>query len=312
MWEQAGSGRRRVGFLGKLPSQADFVRQPIADPIGKELDQWLVKSVQNLHLVKAELPETRIRFVLSAQGCDSIAIGVLGKSRDQLGRSFPLAIYTSAPGEAAAQAFHALPLAYGAFLARAESVLLGLAEASVDTLRAQVAELEQVPVALLTQAEQRCAEVLAATASSELFARVFAGRPADAYLYGLYTLRTAASAAQRAPGGAAPTVLGCPIANDVDLLAWLDLTRRCLGWTKHVPSYAWIEEPEPRLLLSLGYASDQLLRFVADPQQASARLWPLWTDRAEAIVLARDALALPATLPASLDTLWTLVARGSG
>ncbi len=311
MSEQAGNGQRRVGFLGKLPEQPDFVRQPIAERIGQELDQWLVKSVQSLHLVKQELPDACVRFVFSAPGCEAVAVGVMRKSQDQVGRSFPLAIYTWLALDSAAQALQAIALAHGAFLARAEELLAALPGLSLQALRVQAAELEQVPSAPLGLAVQRCAEVLAQTAPDAMFARVFAQSPQEGHLYGLYTLRTATSAVRGAPAASAPTVLDCPITNDVDLIAWLDLTRRCLGWAHHAPSFVWIEEPDPRLLLALGHASDQLLGFVADPHHRSARLWPLWTDRADAVQLAREGLALPLPLPPSLDALWALLASSA-
>src|SRR4051794_17465828 len=106
----------RVGFVGKLPSQADFVRQHVADRVGGELDRWLVKATQTFLSAKAELPPAAVRFVFSGPGCDSVAIGVLVPSRDQVGRTFPLAIYAALPAAFAARHALGLPLAYLQFL----------------------------------------------------------------------------------------------------------------------------------------------------------------------------------------------------
>lgn len=311
MQESFHNAQRRVGFLGKIPGQPDFVRQPIADPIGREFDQWLMKSAQNLQLAKVDLPDGCVRFVFSAPAVEALAVGVMAKSRDQVGRAFPLAIYAAFPLAPAVAAFHALPLAHSAFLAQAEAVVTSAASLPLENLRGAVDRLEEVPTATLAIAAERCAEVLRSSPSAEFFARLFPPEPPGGHLYGLHTLCTAAAAVRGAPASAPPTVLGCPIATDVDLLAWLELARRCLDWPRNVPSFAWVEEPEPRLMLALGHASDQLLHFVADPKHGSARLWPLTTDRAEAVQRARAALGLPLEPPAQLDALFQLLARGS-
>ena len=51
-----------------------------------------------------------MRFVFSAAQSDAVVVGVLGKSQDQVGRTFPLAIYTTLSIGYAARAFHAIPL----------------------------------------------------------------------------------------------------------------------------------------------------------------------------------------------------------
>ena len=108
-------------------------------------------------------------------------------------------------------------------------------------------------------------------------------------------------------------MLACPLANDVDLVAWLDLARRCLGFRDMCPSFAWVESGAARLMVSLGFASDQLLCFVADPRSQSSRLWPLTTERVEAIARARDAIGIELSAPESrtIDGLWTRLARGA-
>ena len=303
---------RSVGFLGKIPTQADFVRQNIADRVGADFDPWLVKSAQNLSLAKSELPNGAVHFVFSAPHCDSVVVGVLGKSQDQIGRVFPLAIYTALPVGHAARAFHAIPLVHGAFLEQASAVLADAAALTLDALRERVAALVPPSDDTVALAAQRCAAVLAATPAQELFARAFATQPPDAHAYGLFTFCTAAEAARGGPVAGAPTVLSCPLANDVDLVAWLDLARRCLDWRDSCPSFAWVETEPARLLLSLGFASDQLLHFVSDVRSSSSRLWPLTTERVEAIARARDALGAELAAPdaRSLDGLWTRLSRG--
>jgi hypothetical protein len=68
----------------------------------------------------------------------------------------------------------------------------------------------------------------------------------------------------------------------------------------------------PRLLVVLGSAPEQLLHFVADPKHKSSRLWPLTTERTEAVDRAREVLSgrlsafasTESALDANIETLW--------
>ncbi len=311
---------RRAGFLGKIPSQPDFVRQSLADAVVNDFDAWLVKSAQNVALVKAELPEACVRFLFSAPGRDGVVIGALRRSRDQVGRSFPLAIYTVVASPLLATRFQAVPLAYAEHLERCEAILERADTLTLDALREAVAELAMQPLDAdfaLQQASTRTSAVLASSRGADLAARSFGVETAAKFSYGMFTFRTATDALRRdvPASNALPTVLDCPIAIDVDLLAWLDLARRSLPRDAGVPSFVWLEEPQQRLLLTLGFASDQLLHFLADPKHRSARLWPLATQSIEAIARAQaelgPSLASAEAQARSIDELWTNLARGA-
>ena len=99
----------KVGFLGKIPARGDFIRQHIGERVSTELEQWLQKIAQNLFQAKAELPSQHVRFVYTANGSDTAAIGVLTKSSDQVGRTFPLAIFTTLPLPEAMSRLPSLP-----------------------------------------------------------------------------------------------------------------------------------------------------------------------------------------------------------
>jgi type VI secretion system protein ImpM len=86
-------------------------------------------------------------------------------------------------------------------------------------------------------------------------------------------------------------VIDCPVTIDVDLFAWLELSSRHLAWKGGPPSFFWIEEPKPRLLLSLGPVAGQLLVLLANAELDNPRLWPLSTSRPAAIDAAKKALS---------------------
>jgi type VI secretion system protein ImpM len=304
----------RVGFVGKLPSQADFVRHHVADRVGGEFDRWLVKATQTFLSAKVELPPAAVRFVFSGPNCESVAIGVLVPSRDQVGRTFPLAIYTALPAPFAARHALGLPLAYLQFLDDAEAIALEAQHASATELKARVAGLVPPNQEIVLAASQQCRDVLAQTRAREMLERVFpiaqTTQP-GAPFYALHTFSVAGEGARSAPPSAAPTVLDCPIVTDVDLAAWIELGRRGTPGGSVCPTFAWVQV-SPRLLLVLGYAPEQLLHLVAEPKHKSSRLWPLTTERLEAVDRAREVLgsrlgSTDTALDASLESLWNMV-----
>lgn len=304
----------KVGFLGKIPARGDFVRQHIGERISTELEQWLQKSAQNLFQARSELPAQHVRFVYTANGSDSAAIGVLTKSQDQVGRTFPLAIFTTLPLPEAMSRLPSLPASYAPFFQAADSVLDSASGLTLEALRDAVLALtpgSEDPVA----AAERTARALRDTDALALLRLLFGVEPADGMYYGLYTFCSATSVVRSNPPPSAATVLDCPCGVEPGLAAWLELARRRLEWRQFCPSFLWNDGPDARLLLALGAASDQLLQFFVDPGHQSARLWPLWSQRMDAIARARAslnavaiALASP-TSPPSVDALWSLVTQ---
>jgi type VI secretion system protein ImpM len=311
MPENEESSVTRVGFVGKLPAQADFVRQHLNDRVGGEFDRWLVKATQTQLSAKVSLPKAAIRFVFSAPQCESVAIGVILASSDHVGREFPIALYTVLPAQLAARHALGLPLAYLEFLDQAEAVCAQAATLSADELRAKAAALVPPPQDIVLAAAQQCRDVLAQTDAGEMLERVFPQGQPNASFYALQTFMVAGEGARGASASAAPTVLDCPISTDVDLAAWIELGRRGTPPFAACPTLAWMQV-NPRLLLVLGHAPEQLLHFVADPKHKSSRLWPLTTERPEAIERARELLAPRFGSAASLaglsvDAVWNVL-----
>jgi type VI secretion system protein ImpM len=314
MNENEDTAGPRVGFVGKLPSQADFVRQHVAGRVGGEFDRWLVKATQTLLSAKAELPPAAVRFVFSAPNCESVAIGVLVPSRDQVGRTFPLAIYTTLLAPFAARHALGLPLAYLQFLDDAEAIALSAANTNAAELKARAATLVPANQEIVLAASQQCRDVLAQMPAREMLTRVFPSSQPGAPFYALHTFMVASDGARSALAAAAPTVLDCPIVTDVDLAAWIELGCRGTPSAAVCLTFAWVQVV-PRLLLVLGSAPEQLLHFVADPKHKSSRLWPLTTERPEAVERAREVLSgrfsafapTESALTANIETLWNLL-----
>jgi type VI secretion system protein ImpM len=303
----------KVGFVGKIPARGDFIRQHIGERVSTELEQWLQKSTQSLFQAKAELPSQNVRFLYTTAGCDSAALGVLKKSSDQVGRSFPLAIFTTVPLTEAMSKLSSLPAIYGPFLSATDAVLDSAAGATVESLRDAVNALLLPAHDESLAAAERTTRALRETDALALLRLLFGVEPADGLYYGLYTFLSATAAVRSGPPPSAATVLDCPSMVDPALAAWLELARQRLAWRQFCPSLIWSEGQGARLLLALGAASDQLLQFFVDPGHQSARLWPLWSQRTDAIARARTALNQVAnalsspTSPLSVEALWSMV-----
>jgi len=275
------------------------------------MDQWLVKSIETMHASSATLPPVMLRYVFSAPDASGVVVGVLSPSRDQVGRNFPVTVFCTLPRSAATGAIVAgLPLAFGPFLAAAEDLIREVPALDASEVLARLDQLPHTATETVHGAAQRVAEVLRTSDAREHLLRTLGDADGSASAYAYYTF----GAAMKATSSSNALVLDCPIVNDVDLMAWLTLAT-ALGRGTEVPSFFWTEEPEPRLLLSLGNASTQVLTFVADPSHQSARLWPLTTTRSDVAERVRGSMVgqLPSLEQAgtSIADMITAVARRS-
>lgn len=252
------------------------MRERFAGPIAQRVDQWLVKAIETMHAARGTLPPVMLRYVFSAPETSSVVVGVLSPSRDQVGRDFPVTVFCSIPTAALGGHVAALPLAFAEFLDGAEALIREVPALEASEVLARLDALPIASTAALPGAAQQALEVLRTHDAREHLLRTLGDADGSAPAYAYYTL----GAALKASAASQALVLDCPIANEVDLLAWLRLTE-VLGHGRELPSFFWIETPDPRLLISLRTASTQVLTFVADPAHSSARLWPLTTGRSE-------------------------------
>ena len=278
-----------LGFFGKIPAKGDFVRHQVADDAARSFEQWVQESNDMLRGAGGELPTDAIRVVFTPPGSSKTVIAALVPSRDKVGRKFPIVIFALMPSEHAATHFAALPVAWAAFLEAAVSLGRQSESMELDALRSAVNGLPSVGMEQLGHAKGICDRALSHPVQPEVHARLFSAREGS-HLYAYHTFLTACADAAKSEPGKASTVLDCPIHVDTDLFVWLELTRRVFGFPKAPPACFWVEDPAPRLLLSLGPAPLQMLQFLANPDMENQRLWPLTTERAKAIDVARRAI----------------------
>lgn len=278
-----------LGLFGKIPAKGDFVRHNVVDDAARSFEQWVQESNDALRSAGSELPTHPLRAVFTPPGSAHTVVAAMVPSQDQVGRKFPLVIFALAPATTTGQSYSLLPLAWASFLEAAVALGQRASTMDLDSLRAAVASLPTAGPAELTNAQHVCEKALGHPLLPELHQRLF-GASENMPYYAYQTFLTACQDASKTDPGKASTVLDCPIHVDVDLFVWLELARRVFGFPPAHPAYFWVEDPAPRLLLSLGPPPLNALQFVANPALEHQRLWPLTTARAQAVDAARNTL----------------------
>jgi type VI secretion system protein ImpM len=275
-----------AALFGKIPARPDFVRERFAGAAAQRLDQWLVRSVETMLAARGTFPPVMLRYAFSSPDTASFVLGVLSPSRDQVGRDFPVTVFCSVTAASIVPSLVGVPLAFAPFFDAAEALIREVPALEAPEILARLEQLPVVDSGALPDAAQRALEALRGSDAREHLQRVLGDADGSAPAYAYYT----ASAAVNATTPSNAVVLDCPIAIDVDLLAWLKLAHALNGGREPI-SFFWTEEPEPRLLISLGTPSTQVLSFVANRAHTSARLWPLTTSRADVAEQVRGSIA---------------------
>ncbi|MEC7519368.1 MAG: type VI secretion system-associated protein TagF [Myxococcota bacterium] len=278
-----------LGFFGKIPAKGDFVRQNVADDAARSFEQWVQESNDALRGAGGEMPDHPIRVVFTPPGSAKTVVAALIPSQDGVGRKFPIVFFALAPASQAAEAFSTLPIAYSPFLDAAVALGQQAGEMELDALRNAHEHLPLPQPGDLSRAGEIAQKTLSHPLADEVHARLF-GASDGGHLYAYQTFLTACQDAAKTDPGKASTLLDCPVHVDVDLFVWLELARRVFGFPPAHPSYFWIEDPAPRLLLSLGPAPLNTLQLLSDPKMEHQRLWPLTTEREKAIEAAKQTL----------------------
>jgi hypothetical protein len=227
--------------------------------------------------------------VFTPPGSSHTVVAVLVPSQDQVGRKFPIVLFALTPSAPMSQSYSVVPVAWSAFFDAAVALGRRAATLDVDQLKQALAILPIPGPTDSMQAQTMCERALRDPLLPELHHRLFGASDAM-HLYAYQTFLTACQDAAKNDPGKAATVLDCPNHVDVDLFVWLELARRVFGFPPAHPSFFWIEDPAPRLLLSLGPAPLTMMQFLANPSLENQRLWPLQTSRTQAVDSARNTL----------------------
>ncbi len=315
-----------AGFYGKIPAQADFVRQHGGGPAVQALAAWLEESLvasaagvragagarsvdgvrggDGAHVTNgtragdgARGADAAVRFLLRFTEGDGVLVGALGPSGDRVGRKFPLAVFAQVSEPGIGDAFPMLPSFAGRFLGAVESLL---AEACSLPLASVVEGVRALPLpgaGEAAAAEAWAQDVASRSPARELLAQVSGadGRQAVCAFHGF---RTACHSARGREPVRGATAVDCPVGGEVDVYAWLELARRALG-RPFPPSFFWREGASPRLVISLGPPPAAVVAHLLTPGADHPRIRPLLLGEPGDAATARRALG--PRLVAALD-----------
>ncbi len=291
------------GIVGKIPSEGDFVRRNLSEPLTRAFARWLASVAEEEAAWGVPGAAEPLRFVFADHAEGGAMVGVVAPSRDSVGRVFPLALFEWTPCHPEGPHLAALPIAYQAFLDGAYALAGAVGERTTAELEAELEALPRVGPEEHAKASSLCERTLDDTSAASFEARIF-DEPATERFYAYHTLLTAIAILARGAAFGAPPTLDCPIETDVDLFVWLELLRRSLPRGVKVPTVLWSEDDPPRLAIVLGEPSPADYRFRTD-RGGSDRIWPLKTESARA---REDAFTrLAALAPTSQGALRDLV-----
>lgn len=279
-----------VGLFGKIPAQGDFVRVNTSDPAAQSFDPWCQEALAAIQRINVPLAADPIYFVYRAQATRNVLVGAMAPSEDRVGRQFPLTIFTVVDAPSIAPRFSGLPVAYSSFLEAASLLLEQSKTLELADLSARLSSLPLPDATEHARADEICRRTLDNMNGRELQERIFGDLARGQQYYAFNTMVLACAQCRGVEPPRANIVIDCPVTVDVDLFVWLDLARRLLRWRSAPPAFVWTENETPRLLISLGPPPPPILSFVAKPGSDSQKLWPLLTQRPDAIQAAKTSM----------------------
>lgn len=307
----------RIGVFGKVPAAGDFVALNAAGPAARALDGWLRDSIDNLVGRKKPLPQQPARFLFRDVQGTGACIGTMVPSRDAVGRKFPIAIFAYLDMPVATHRFSSLPAAYAPFLDGAAKILAASATLDGKALYGHASMLPLPGPEELEEARVWEVESLQATGGRTLLEALFGPVAGGVQYHAFHLFRIACRQVCGGDPGRASIILECPASDDVQLVFWLRAAYRLLGWKRAPPSFVWSasDSRDSRLLLALGSPDVSVLHFLADPNVAAERLWPMRTTNVGSMQTGRRNLgprvlaALEPSAPTAAHILDGLVAE---
>lgn len=273
-------------IFGKVPTRRDFLRLGAGC---SGFERWLEDGLEAVRGRGGALPEGSLSFYVPGVAGDADVVGVMASSRDQVGRTFPLAVIRTLPRGPAADLAATWEEQAG-FLTKAEGLIADADRLGEAGLAAGLEEIAEDPT-------EPGNDPLVAPARPLLEALLGSDNgPAHA----LATVAAACDAAKPVPGPdartAAPITFDAPAAETSARLFWLLLAGRRLGWDNARPT---VVAGKDRLAFALsGVAAPGVLAAYALGVKAGSRHWPLTT--ADAALRAKSAAGLAPALKSAL------------
>jgi len=205
------------GAFGKVPSKADFARLGYSDGHTRQFEGWLDEACLRLREVGAELPEVPVHFLVRFAGEPTVLVGAMARSRDSVGRRFPLSFFGVLDWKIVEHRWSGLPFVMSPALEAGGELLRDAAHLDTESVRRRVESLWSPNEVDLVRNDQLCGDVLVRTPWRE---------PIERTLGADQTMARAAYAFRTLKSALTQCAAECPIEIDVDLFFWLELARR--------------------------------------------------------------------------------------
>lgn len=320
-----------ITYFGKVPVHGDFIRHKAAGSTVRVIDGWLQQGLQfaRRRLVgafdAAYDAATLWSFYMAPRDITQVLVGVLGPSRDRVGRAYPFLVAMEAEGATFASDRRApVPVTFPALFEHASEIV---GEAMAGHLsRDQLSDrIEQPDLFARDDAGAAAFErYLQQTPVSSFWERLW-GHPQDSRKYLLFkNLLDLLQPLRRGIPANYPLIFRFPLGPDgrtlgFDVSFWLRLCRSLLREPGLQPSFFWTQpDPEhgvdPFLLVALRPPSPKIFAALLPADVDDETLCTLEKMGAQKAALA--ALSIPAHYGQLLEdeqlSLWDFLNRLSG
>jgi type VI secretion system protein ImpM len=250
---------REIGFWGKLPQFADFVRHRTMRPVVRALDDWFREGEAALGDREAADAGT-VRFLFHDGESRECLVGVFEPSSDRIGRSFPFAIF----GVTDCDRWHSLaPVVFAGFLDQAAHLLHDADD--IATTAEMVERVEALPTPgfdEIGEGEARYAEFVRETVTTDFLDGALPDTPGERKVALAARLHALCEPLRGQVGARSTISIRFPLADDApELFAafWIELAWRLLALAPAAPVALWAPKAaSPFLLLPLGKTTGRL------------------------------------------------------
>ena len=125
-------GSKRIGLLGKMPDQGDFVRFNATGLTWRAFDTWIQEGFYLAHQQDAFRSSYQLAegyaFLYTPANSQQALLGYMQPSQDRIGRKFPLIIARETTLESEPHRYrHTIPVRYGQFIEQVRELAHGAA-----------------------------------------------------------------------------------------------------------------------------------------------------------------------------------------
>lgn len=274
----------KLGYYGKLPVSAEFIRCQASGAEIDELDRWIREGMYHAKSNLGSSWSTEFSqgdswgFLYVPRHGNQFLTGLLKPSQDKAGREFPFLVYLLLAREEFRQIPWCAPMHFKEFFAQSHRLLSGVSgESNLDRLQFRLQALMPIEGPETSSGETRYHSELLGRRMRDHWADLF-GDFEDGRKYQVFhslLLRASGLTVSGQPQWEAQLPL-LPLSKEetYDLPFWMDVASHLSGdrldagivlwnrWTKHV---------KPLLFLSMECPTPQLLLYLIHPER--------WQDR---------------------------------